>query len=78
MVVMMMQLEFEELSRNETYVVDVLQDNNGILASFMSMYDRGNCSSSDVVAAPEFYGQAPNDHNVVQTVEETVECKCLF
>ena len=73
---MMMQPGFKELSHNETYVG--LQGNDGFLASFMSTHDKGNCSSSDIVVAPEFYGQALNDYNVVQTVEDTIEGNFLF
>ena len=63
----MTQPEFEELLHNETYVCDVMQDNEEFLASFMSKHDRGDGSSSDIVATP---CQRLTGGKVVQIVED--------
>ncbi|KAJ9562882.1 LOW QUALITY PROTEIN: hypothetical protein OSB04_008042 [Centaurea solstitialis] len=68
-------LEKELLSHNETLVGDVLQDNEGFLASFMSRHDRGSCSDSNLVHVPKCYGQVSNGYDVVQMYEDSNKCK---
>ena len=64
----MREPDFDELSHNKTYVSDVLQDNDGFLALFMSTHDVINCSEPDLEAVPECYGEMSIDCNVVHSI----------
>ena len=66
------------MKHTETYIGDVLQDNDGFLASFMSTYDKSNYSEFDLVAISECYGQVPKRVNVVQTVEDKYVVEYCF
>ena len=70
--------DFEELSHNETYVGDVLQDNDGFLASCMSTHEKGKGFVSEVVPVLECNGQPSNECIVLPTCADSTRRKVLF